>query len=335
MNPLRDNISTSAMNMVQALNSALRQAMAADPTVVLLGEDVGKNGGVFRVTEGLQAEFGPNRVIDTPLAELTILGASIGMALNGLKPVPEIQFDGFLGSVMDQVVCHLGRLRHRTNGKRSIPLVLRSPHGGMVRAPEHHSEAPEAYFCHTPGIKVVIPSTPTDAKGLLLAAIRDPDPVIFFEPKSIYRAFKEDVPTGPYEVPIGKARVARTGKDCSVVAWGAMVHTALKAADFLKDSEGIETEVIDLRTLSPFDLETVLASVSKTGRIVIVHEAPRTCGLGAEIAALVAERALLKLQAPPLRVAGWDTRLPLYKLEKYYYPDAGRIVRAIHQTLEF
>lgn len=325
---------TSPMNIVQAVNAGLRQAMGADPTVVLLGEDIGRNGGVFRVTEGLQKQFGADRVLDTPLAELGLMGMSIGMALNGLKPVLEIQFDGFLPSVMDQVISHLGRLRHRTNGKHSVPLVLRSPHGGMVHAPEHHSESPEAFFCHVPGIKVVIPATPLDAKGLILAAIRDPDPVIFFEPKLLYRAFKEEVPEALYETPIGKARLAREGRDCTVIAWGAMVHTALKAADFLQ-TEGTSIEVIDLRTLSPLDLESLLASVAKTGRCVIAHEAPRTCGLGAEISALIAERALLKLQAPIVRVTGWDTRLPLFRLEQYYYPDAGRIVRGVEQALKF
>jgi pyruvate dehydrogenase E1 component beta subunit len=325
---------TVPLNMVQALNQGLRQAMASDPAVVLLGEDIGRNGGVFRVTEGLQKEFGPDRVLDTPLAELGITGMAIGMALNGLKPVAEIQFDGFLPSTLDQVICHLGRLRHRTSGKRSVPLVLRSPHGGMVHAPEHHSESPEAYFCHTPGIKVVIPATPADAKGLIVAAIRDPDPVIFFEPKLLYRGIREEVPEDLYETPIGKARIARPGKDCTVIAWGAMVQTALKAADFLKN-EGTEVEVLDLRTLSPIDIDTILKSVSRTGRAVVAHEAPRTCGLGAEVSALIHERALLKLQAPVVRVTGWDTRLPLFRLEKYYYPDAGRIVRAVEQALKF
>lgn len=326
---------TQQLNIVQALNQGLRQAMREDPTVVLLGEDIGKNGGVFRVTEGLQKEFGEQRVLDTPLAELGIMGMSIGMALNGLKPVPEIQFDGFLPSVLDQVISHLGRLRHRTNGARSVPLVLRAPHGGMVHAPEHHSESPEAYFCHTPGIKVVIPATPADAKGLLIAAIRDPDPVIFFEPKLLYRAFKEEVPENAYATPLGKARVARAGKDCTLIAWGAMVQTALKAADFLSANSGVEAEILDLRTLSPLDIDAILASTGKTGRVVIAHEAPKTCGLGAEIAALIQERALLKLHAPVLRVAGWDTRLPLFRLEKYYYPDAGRIVRAVEQSLRY
>ena len=326
---------TVSMNIVQAINQGLREMLREDKTVVLLGEDIGKNGGVFRVTEGLQTEFGADRVVDTPLAELGIMGMSIGMALNGLKPVPEIQFDGFLPSVMDQVISHLGRLRHRTSGKMSVPLVLRSPHGGMVHAPEHHSESPEAYFCHTPGMKVVIPATPTDAKGLIRSAIKDPDPVIFFEPKLLYRAFKEEVPEGPYDTPIGKARVAREGTSCTIIAWGAMVQTALKAADFLAANDKISAEVLDLRTLSPLDLDAILASVEKTGRVIIAHEAPRTCGLGAEIAALIAERSLLKLQAPIQRVAGWDTRLPLFRLEKYYYPDAGRIVRAVQQTLTF
>lgn len=323
---------TVSLNIVQAINTGLREMMHEDSSVVLLGEDIGKNGGVFRVTDGLQAEFGPQRVLDTPLAELGIMGMSIGMALNGLKPVPEIQFDGFLPSVLDQVISHLGRLRHRTNGKRSVPLVLRSPHGGMVHAPEHHSESPETFFTHVPGIKVVIPSTPTDAKGLIRAAIKDPDPVIFFEPKLLYRAFKEEVPEGPYETPIGKARVARSGTDITVLSWGAMVHTCLKAAEEL-EKEGVSCEVVDLRTLTPLDWEGIAASVEKTGRALVAHEAPNTGSWAAEVAALVHERLFQKLRAPVQRVGAWDIRQPLFQLEKYYIPDAHRVVRGVKKVL--
>jgi pyruvate dehydrogenase E1 component beta subunit len=327
---------TRQLNLVQAINEGLAQALEEDPNVVVFGEDVGRNGGVFRVTEGLQSRFGAGRVLDTPLAELGIVGAAIGMALNGMKPVPEIQFEGFLPPAMDQILCHLGRLRNRTLGRNKVPVVIRAPHGGMVHAPEHHSESPEAYYCHTPGLKVVCPATPRDAKGLILAAIRGEDPVLFFEPKLLYRAFKDEVPQEAYEVPIGKARVAREGRDVTLIAWGAMVHTCLKAAEFLaKDQGEISAEVLDLRSLSPLDKDAILASVEKTGRAVIAHEAPKTCGLGAEISAMIGERALLKLQAPVQRVAGWDTRLPLFQLEKYYYPDAGRVVRAVQQVLNF
>ncbi len=322
------------LTLVQALNEGLRQAMEADDRVVVFGEDVGRNGGVFRVTEGLQKTFGDQRVMDTPLAEIGIVGAAIGMAVYGLRPVCEIQFDGFLPPAMDQIISHMGRLRQRTNGRHTVPMVLRSPHGGGVHAPEHHSESPEAFFCHLPGVKVVLPATPADAKGLMIAAVKDPDPVIFFEPKRLYRAIKAEVPSEPYETPIGKARVAREGKDVTLIAWGAMVHACLRAAEELK-AERVEAEVLDLRTLAPLDEAAILASVEKTGRAVIVHEAPLTGGLGAEISALIHERALLKLQAPVKRVAGWDTRMPLFKLEKYYLPDADRVVRGAKAVLSF
>ncbi|MBI5631671.1 MAG: alpha-ketoacid dehydrogenase subunit beta [Elusimicrobia bacterium] len=322
------------MNLVQALNLGLSQAMEADPSVMILGEDVGLNGGVFRATEGLFQKFGPERVVDTPLAEIGILGASMGLAMNGMRPVCEIQFDGFLPSVLDQVVCHLGRMRNRTRGRYSLPLVLRAPHGGLIHAPEHHSEAPEAYFCHTPGIKVICPSTPQDAKGLIQAAINDPDPVVFFEPKALYRAARGPVPHEPYEVPIGKARVAREGGDLTFISWGAMVETCLAAAERL-GQEGISAEVLDLRTLAPLDLEAILASAEKTGRVVIAHEAPNAGSWAAEISALIHERALLKLQAPVRRVGSWDIRMPLFRLEKYYIPDADRVVEAAKKTLSF
>ncbi|MBI2070289.1 MAG: alpha-ketoacid dehydrogenase subunit beta [Elusimicrobia bacterium] len=322
------------LNLVQAINQGLAQAMEADDKVVLLGEDVGLNGGVFRVTEGLQKRFGPERVLDTPLAELGIVGASVGMAVYGLRPVCEIQFEGFLPAVMDQVICHMGRLRNRSRGRHTVPMVIRAPHGGLVHAPEHHSESPESYFMHTPGIKVVAPATPKDAKGLIIAAIKDPDPVIYFEPKRIYRALKEDVPDQPYEVPIGKARVAKEGKDVTLISWGAMVHTCLEAAKKLS-VEGVEAEVIDLRTIAPLDLEAILSSVAKTGRAVIAQESPKTCSVASEISALIHERALLKLQAPVKRVSGWDARMPLFRLEKYYVPDADRVVRGVKETLQF
>ncbi len=322
------------LNLVQAINQGLNQAMKEDGRVILLGEDVGANGGVFRVTEGLQKIFGAERVIDTPLAELAIAGVSVGLAVYGLKPVCEIQFDGFLPSILDQVISHIGRLRQRSGGRHALSLVIRSPHGGLVHAPEHHSESPEAYFTHTPGIKVVIPSTPRDAKGLIIAAVRDPDPVVFFEPKRIYRSIKEDVPQEPYETPIGKARIARPGKDVTLISWGAMVHSCLGAAERLA-LERVEAEVLDLRSLAPIDLEAIVESVGKTGRAVVVQESPRSTSVASEIAALIQERLLLKLQAPVKRVSGYDTRAPLFRLEKYYFPDADRIVSGVKETLQF
>ncbi|MBI4055335.1 MAG: alpha-ketoacid dehydrogenase subunit beta [Elusimicrobia bacterium] len=329
-----ESSSTKDLNLVQAVNLGLRQEMQRDDRVIVLGEDVGVNGGVFRVTEGLQKEFGESRVVDTPLAELGIVGASIGLAMYGLRPVAEIQFDGFLPPIFDQIISHAGRMRSRSLGRFTVPMVVRSPHGGLVHAPEHHSESPEAYFAHTPGIKVVIPSNPYDAKGLIVSAIRDPDPVIFFEPKRIYRSVKAPVPQREYTVPIGQAQVVRPGKEVTLIAWGAMVHTCLQAAAYLSE-EHVEVEVVDLRTLAPLDLETILESVSRTGRAVIAQEAPRTCSLGSEISALIHERALLKLQAPVVRVTGYDVPTPLYKLEKYYFPDVDRVVRGIRETLKF
>lgn len=322
------------MNLVTALNQALDQAMEADGRVLILGEDVGINGGVFRVTEGLFKKYGGERVIDTPLAEIGIMGGSIGLAINGLRPVCEIQFDGFMPSVFDQVVSHLGRIRSRTRGQLSVPLVLRAPHGGLIHAPEHHSEAPENYFCHTPGIKVVCPSTPEDAKGLLIAAINDPDPVVFFEPKAIYRAARGMVPQAPYEIPIGKAKVARAGTDLSIISWGAMVHTCLAAAEELS-KQGVDAEVLDLRTLTPVDIEALTATVEKTGRALIAHEAPNTGSWAAELSSLIHERCLLKLQAPVKRVGSWDIRMPLFRLEKFYIPDADRVVHAAKQVMAY
>jgi pyruvate dehydrogenase E1 component beta subunit len=322
------------LNLVQAVNEALDLALARDERVMILGEDVGRNGGVFRATEGLWKKYGDARVVDTPLAEIGIMGAAIGLAITGRKPIAEIQFDGFMPSVFDQVVCHLGRIRSRMRGKMSVPLILRAPHGGLIHAPEHHSESPEAYFCHTPGIKVVIPSTPYDTKGLLLAAVESEDPVVFFEPKRVYRAARGEVPAGWYTVELGKGRVAREGTDCTVISWGAMVHTCLEAAETLA-AEGRSVEVVDLRTLAPLDLALILESVGKTGRVVIAHEAPNTGSWAAEIAALIGERALLKLQAPVKRVGGWDIRMPLFRLEKYYIPDAHRVAEAVKEVLAF
>jgi pyruvate dehydrogenase E1 component beta subunit len=308
--------------------------MEKDPSVVVLGEDVGKEGGVFRVTDGLQAKFGVNRVFDTPLAESGIIGVSIGMAVKGLKPVAEIQFEGFLHPAMDQIMNHAARIRNRSRGRYTCPLVIRSPWGGGIHAPEHHSESPEALFAHTPGIKVVIPSSPYDAKGLIISAIRDPDPVLFFEPKRIYRAIKEEVPDGEYTVPIGKAKVIREGSDLTIISWGAMVREVLRAAE-TAEKEGFKAEVIDLRTISPMDDETYLESVRKTGRAVIVHEAPPTCRIKTKIIARINEKTLLSLQAPVVRVTGFDVVMPLFKLENHYLPNPERIVRGIRKVMHF
>jgi pyruvate dehydrogenase E1 component beta subunit len=322
------------LNLVDAINRALREELEADPSVLLLGEDVGKEGGVFRVTEGLQQAFGEERVIDTPLAESGIVGVAFGMALLGLRPVAELQFMGFLPPALDQIISHIGRIRNRSRGEYTAPLVIRMPYGGGIHAPEHHSESNEAILAHIPGIKVVIPSTPADALGLLKSAIRDPDPVLFLEPKRIYRAVKGEVPDGEHLVPLGRARLVRPGRDVTLVAWGAMVREAEKAAGELA-GEGVEAEILDLRTVSPLDAGAIIASVKKTGRCVVVHEAPRTCGLGAEISALVMEEALLHLRAPVVRVTGFDTVMPLPKGEHFYLPDVGRIVRAVRKIMSF
>ena len=321
-------------NLVEAINSGLMLEMEKDPAMVVMGEDVGKEGGVFRVTDGLQARFGPERVIDTPLAESGIIGTALGMAVKGLHPVAEIQFEGFLAPAMDQIMSHISRIRTRSRGRFTCPMVIRSPWGGGIRAPEHHSDSPEAIFAHTPGIKVVIPSSPYDAKGLIISAIRDPDPVLFFEPKRIYRAIREEVPDESYTVPIGEAKVVREGKDITIISWGAMVREVLRAVE-TADKEGIQAEVIDLRTISPLDEKSFLDSVRKTGRAVIVHEAPPTCGLGAEIIARINEEALLSLQAPVVRVTGFDTVVPLMKLENYYLPNPERILAGIRKVMSF
>jgi pyruvate dehydrogenase E1 component beta subunit len=322
------------LNMVQAINLGLRQEMESDPTVMVLGEDVGKEGGVFRVTDGLQERFGKDRVVDTPLAESGIVGAALGLAVNGMKPVAEIQFDGFMPPAWDQIISHISRIRTRSRGRFTAPLVIRAPFGGGIHAPEHHSEATEAVFVHTPGIKVVYPSTPYDAKGLIVSAIRDPDPVLFFEPKRVYRAIREEVPEEEYVVPIGQAKVVREGADITLISWGAMVREALRAAE-LAEADGVGCEMVDLRTLSPMDDETYIRSVKKTGRAVIVHEAPKTGGLGAEIIARINEQALLSLRAPVERVTGFDTVVPLAKLEHHYLPSPERILAGIRKVMAF
>ncbi|MFO0961439.1 MAG: alpha-ketoacid dehydrogenase subunit beta [Phycisphaerales bacterium] len=319
------------LTMVQAINLALIQEMERDDRVLLLGEDVGANGGVFRVTEGLQKRFGEKRVVDTPLAESGIIGTAIGLAMAGLRPVPEIQFDGFLGPAYDQICSHAARMRTRTRGAFTIPLTIRVPVGGGIHAPELHSDSPEAIYAHTPGLKVVMPSSPYDAKGLLVAAIRDPDPVIYFEPKRIYRAFREEVPEDEYALPIGKARTVCEGTELTIVSWGASVIQCMQAIE----KSGRSIELIDLRTIYPFDVDAVEASVKKTGRCVVVHEAPLTCGFGAEISARIMERCFLHLEAPVQRVAGFDTIMPYYKLELEYMPDAARVGRAIDDALAY
>lgn len=322
------------MNMVEAINQALKEEMERDKTVVLLGEDIGKVGGVFRVTDGLQALFGEERVMDTPLAEAAIVGVAFGLAVAGMKPIPEIQFMGFLYTAYDQMLCHISRIRTRSRGRFTCPMVIRVPYGGGIRPPEHHSESTEAVLVHTPGLKVVVPATPQDAKGLLLSAIRDPDPVVFLEPKRIYRAIRAEVPEGDYTVPIGKARIVQKGEDVSVICWGAMVREVLNAAELLR-ADGVSVEIIDLRTLSPMDVPAIIHSVQKTGRAVVVHEAHRTAGLGAEIVAQINEKALLSLEAPVERITGFDTVFPLARLEEYYLPNPERIVRGIKKVLSF
>ncbi|AOJ84687.1 MULTISPECIES: alpha-ketoacid dehydrogenase subunit beta [Burkholderia] len=321
------------LNLVEAVNLALAYELAHDPSVVLLGEDIGANGGVFRATVDLQARFGAQRVIDTPLAETAIAGAAIGMAAMGLKPVAEIQFTGFVYPAIDHVLNHASRLRHRTRGRLSCPLVIRAPCGAGIHAPEHHSESPEAMFAHIPGLRVVIPSTPARAYGLLLAAIRDPDPVMFFEPSRLYRLFRQPIEDNGDALPLDTCFTLRDGSDVTLVSWGAMLQDVLAAADQLAQ-EGVTAEVIDVATLKPLDADTIVASVSKTGRCVIVHEAPRTAGFGAEIAALVAERCLYSLLAPVQRVTGYDVVVPLFRLESQYVPSVARIVDAVGKTLE-
>ena len=321
------------MNIIEAVRSALQTQMRVDPRVIVLGEDIGKFGGVFRATSGLFEEFGGERVIDTPLAEAGIIGTAIGMALYGLRPVPEIQFGDFIFPAFDQIVSELAKFRYRSGGQYSCPMVIRVPVGGGIRGGHYHSQSPEALFIHTPGIKVVAPSNPYDAKGLLLAAMRQNDPVLFMEPKRIYRASRGDVPETEYEIPLGQAKVTREGTQVTLLAWSGMVSVA-EEAQAKAAAAGISVEVVDLRTLMPFDITTILASVTKTGRCVIVHEAPRTCGFGAELIASIQERAMAHLEAPIFRVTGLDTPFP-YSLEHEYMPNADRVVTAIRQSLEW
>ena len=322
----------ATQTLVDTIRTTLALAMDRDASVVVLGEDVGRAGGVFRATDGLLERFGPQRVIDTPLAESGIVGVAIGMALNGLRPVVEIQFEGFLLPALDQLMSHAARYHTRSRGQWPVPLVVRCPWGGGIHAPEHHSDSPEALLAQVPGLKVVLPSTPYDAKGLLLAAIADPNPVVFFEPKRLYRAVRQEVPDEAYEVPIGSARVVRDGTDITVMTWGALVHECETALDQRPE---VRAELIDLRSLRPLDRGTLVRSVSKTGRAVVVHEAPCTGGLGAEVAALLQEEALLHLKAPIARVTGPDAIMPLYKLEPAYLPNAGGIAAAVDAALAF
>lgn len=321
------------ITLVEAVNLALARAMSEDKDVLLLGEDIGVNGGVFRATNGLQARFGRERVIDTPLAEGGIAGVAVGMAAMGLKPVAEIQFSGFIYPAIDQIINHASRMRNRTRGRLTCPMVLRSPCGAGIHAPEHHSESPEAMFAHMPGLRVVAPSSPARAYGLLLASVRDPDPVIFLEPTRLYRLFRQEVEDDGVELPLDACFILREGADATVVTWGAMVPETLAAAEKLEE-EGVMIEVIDVATLKPLDVETILRSVEKTGRCVIVHEAPRTAGFGAEVAAELAERALYSLLAPIKRVTGYDVVVPLAKLEKQYIPSVDRIVDGVRQVME-
>jgi len=320
-------------NLVQAIHDTLDAEMALDDRVVLLGEDIGPRGGVFLVTEGLFEKYGPNRVIDTPLTESGILGLASGLGIYGLKPVPEIQFVDFIFPGFDQLVSEIARIRYRSAGQFANPVVIRSPYGGGVRGGLYHSQSPEAYFTHTPGLLVAVPATPADAAGLLRTAIRGQDPVVFLEPKRIYRAVKGPIPEGDHQVPFGKGRLAREGRDATVITWGAMVPVAEEAADKLAD-EGLSVEVVDLRTLQPWDRDLVLESVGRTGRAVVLQEAPRTTGFASEVAATIAEEAIEHLEAPIIRVTGLDTPYP-YALDKVYLPDAGRVIKALRRVIEF
>ncbi len=321
------------MTMVDALNTALHQEMERDDSMVVLGEDVGVDGGVFRVTAGLLDAFGEERVLDTPLAEAGIVGMSIGMAISGLRPVSEIQFSGFSYLAFQQLESHAARMRWRSRGAYTVPMVLRTPYSGGVRALEHHSESREAYWAHTPGLKMVIPSSPRNARALLVSAIRDPDPVVFYEPKAVYRAFREEVPEDEETWPLGKAQVAREGDDITLISYGAMMRPTLEAAAELEEKDGVEAEVIDVLSISPLDHETFVQSAKKTGRVVVIHEAPRSFGSGAEIVARLVEKAFWYLEAPIRRVTGYDVVIPLFAYEKAYLPGADRILRAARETL--
>ncbi|MAF51382.1 MAG: alpha-ketoacid dehydrogenase subunit beta [Nanoarchaeota archaeon] len=317
------------LNLVEAINLALKQEMKKDKSVVLIGEDIGEDGGVFRVTDGLAKLYGNERVMDSPLAESGIVGTSIGMAIAGLKPVAEMQFEGFIMPALDQLINHASRIRNRSRGRFTCPLVVRCPTGGGIKALEHHSDSPETYLIHTPGLKVVMPSTPYDAKGLLISSIRDPDPVIFFEPKKVYRAIKQEVPEEEYLIPIGKAKIVKEGSDVTLITWGSLVKTSLEAVQHISD---INVEVIDLRSLSPLDTSTILNSVKKTGKVVIVQEAPKTLGFSSEIIAIINEKALYSLEAPIERVTGYDVVIPLPKNEDLYLPSQEKIIKAVEKV---
>ena len=323
------------MNMAKAINLALHEAMDRDERVVVMGEDVGQDEGVFRITEGLHTKFGSTRVIDTPLAESGIVGTAIGMAIYGLRPVCEIQFAGFDYYNYAQLESHAARFRNRTRGRLTVPMVMRAPYGGGIRAIEHHSESREAIYCHTPGLKVVIPSGPRNARALLHSAIQDPDPVIYYEPKAVYRLFKEDVPDKMETLPIGQSQIARKGKDITLVSYGASLRPTLEAAEMLDEEDGVQAEVVDLLTIAPLDTTTIIDSVRKTGRCIVVHEGPRTCGIAAEVIARINEHVLLYLEAPIIRITGYDLPIPYFSKERAYLPDADKVLEAARKTLSF
>jgi pyruvate dehydrogenase E1 component beta subunit len=323
------------MNMAKAINLALLEAMTKDPKVIVMGEDVGPDEGVFRITEGLYAKFGGDRVIDTPLAESGIIGTAIGMAIYGMRPVCEIQFSGFDYYNYHQLESHAARFRNRTRGRLTVPMVMRAPYGGGIRALEHHSESREAIYAHTPGLKVVIPSGPRNARALLHSAIQDPDPVIYYEPKACYRLFREDVPEAMETLPLGKAQVVKTGKDITLISYGASMRAVLEAAETLEEEDGVKAEIVDLLSICPLDTETIVNSVQKTGRAVVVHEGPRTCGLAAEVIARINEKVLMYLEAPVVRVTGYDVPIPYFSKEQAYLPDADKVLNAARATLGF
>ena len=325
----------SQLNMVEALNKALDYSLAGDDRVCVMGEDVAVDGGVFRVTRGLLDKYGADRVIDTPLAECAIVGTAVGMAIYGLRPVAEIQFSGFTGQAFDQIEQNMARYRNRSRNRFPVSMVVRAPYGGGIRAVEHHSESREAYWAHTPGLKVVIPSGPRNANSLLHAAINDPDPVIFYEPKAVYRAFREDVPETPEPIEIGKASIVRAGTDITLIAYGAMMRPVLEAADDLTELHGVQPELIDLLSIAPMDTDTIIDSVARTGRCVIVHEGPRTCGVAAEIIARINEHAFDHLLAPVKRITGYDIHFPFFQVEEHYLPDTDTIVEAVRETMAY
>lgn len=322
------------LNIVGAVTQALMNEMENDESIVVYGEDVGVEGGVFRATVGLQEKFGEKRVFDSPLAESAIVGTAVGMAVNGLRPVVEMQFSGFSYPAFNQIISHVARMRNRSRGRFNLPMVIRAPYGGGIRALEHHSESTEALYAQIPGLKVVIPSTPYDTKGLLISALRDNDPVLFWEPKKIYRAFKQEVPEEAYTIPIGKAKIVSEGEDITIITWGSMVRDVQNAAKLIED-KGINPEIIDLRTIAPMDRETIIESVKKTGRILVVHEAPKTLGVGSEIISVVNEKAFLYLEAPPSRLTGFDTTFPLPRGEKHYIPSPERIAQKIEELVKY